>query len=66
MIEQLRELPPMQPDARAVDRVRRRCHAALTRPEPAPAARHLEGVLFAAAAVYLLSAFMHLWQFFRA
>ena len=65
MIDQLPELPPMQPDARAAERVRQRCLAALTRHHTAATERRLHGVLFAAAAVYLLSAFAHLWQFFQ-
>jgi len=65
MIDQLPELPTMQPDATAADRVRQRCVAALTRHETVATERRIDGVLFAAAAVYLVSAFAHLWQFFQ-
>jgi hypothetical protein len=62
-LESLRRLPPVSPDAEAAARVRRRCHAAMTR----RAARHARqysshprapGRLFAAALMLSLSLYL--------
>jgi hypothetical protein len=59
----LTQLPPATPVPQAAERVRRRCHAALAT-RPAARRSRLDGVLFAAAAVYLLSALISLVTFF--
>ena len=48
-------LPSMSPDARNRDRIRQRCHAALTG-ERRNVKRRVDGWLFAAAAAYLVTA----------
>jgi len=53
-VTDLSGLPSMPPDARASERIRQRCHAALTqRGKREPRG---DGWLFAAAAAYLLTA----------
>lgn len=63
MTELLSQLPPAAPEAREAERVRQRCVAALKKPERTPRSR-LDGVLFAAAAIYLLSAVIQAFAFF--
>ena len=54
-------LPSMPPDARASERIRQRCHAALTaQPQREPRG---DGWLFAAAAAYLLTAIVQAMAF---
>lgn len=56
-------LPSTSPDARSIDRVRRRCHAALS--ERRRQEHGGDGWLFAAAAVYLISAIQQAIEFLR-
>ena len=63
MIEQLSQLPSTSPAPHDADRIRNRCHAALANREPAGRSR-VDAVLFAAAAVYLVSAVIHMLMFF--
>jgi hypothetical protein len=59
MIDLLSQLPAATPGEHDADRVRQRCRAALATRKPAARSR-LDGVLFAAAAVYLFSAVIQL------
>ena len=63
MTELLSQLPPAAPVARDAERVRQRCLAALKKPQRTRRSR-LDGVLFAAAAMYLLSAVIQAITFF--
>jgi hypothetical protein len=59
MMDLLSQLPVATPEEHDSDRVRQRCRVALTRRQPAARSR-LDGVLFAAAAVYLFTAVIQL------
>ena len=57
------ELPSTSPDAGATDRIRRRCHQALT--EQRRDDGHADGWLFAAAGLYLVAAIAQAFTFLK-